>query len=75
MHEFAKQENKRKHIQLLYFLLNQIGLFFAEIFTVSNTNDLQNKKEKYLANSNIELRTNWIFKVNITILKKDMKML
>ena len=62
MHAFAKQENKKKHIQLLYFLLNQIGLFFAEIFTVSNTNDLQNKKEKYLANSNIELRTNWIFK-------------
>ena len=45
MHEFAKQENKRKHIQLLYFLLNQIGLFFADIFTVSNTNDFKNKKE------------------------------
>ena len=57
MHAFAKQEKKKKHIQLLYFLLNQIGLFFAEIFTVSNTNDLQNKKEKYLANSNIELRS------------------
>ena len=46
----------------MYFLLNQIGLFFADIFTVSNTNDFKNKKEKYLANSNIELRTNWIFK-------------
>ena len=62
MHAFAKQDNKKKHIQLLYFLLNQIGLFFANMYTVSNTNDLKRKKEKYLASSNIKLRTNWIFK-------------
>lgn len=61
MHLFAKYENKSKLIQFLYFIINQLGIAFSNIYTVSNSFDYDNTKNKYFYSSNIEIRTNWIF--------------
>ncbi len=62
MQLFAKFENKSFLTRCLYYIFNQLGLIFSDIFTVSNTFDLKNTKKRYIHKKNIHLRTNWIMK-------------
>jgi len=62
MHLFAKHQNKSLLIRGLYYISNQLGLIFSNLFTVSNSYDLINTKKTYLFTKNISIRTNWIIK-------------
>ena len=62
MHLFAKHQNKSLLIRGLYYVSNQLGLIFSNLFTVSNSYDLINTKKTYLFTKNISIRTNWIIK-------------
>lgn len=62
MQLFARLENKGFVIRCIYFIFNQLGLLFSDIFTVSNSFDLKNTKKRYLHKKNIYLRTNWTTK-------------
>ena len=48
MQLFARLENKGFVIRCIYFIFNQLGLLFSDIFTVSNSFDLKNTKKRYL---------------------------
>ena len=62
MHLFSKFENKNMFKRIFYYICNQIGLIFSDIFTVSNSFDFENTKKRYLFTKNIYKRTNWIIK-------------
>mgnify|MGYP001219646800 CR=1 FL=1 len=59
MYLFSLHENKKKYIKILYKLLTQISIWFADLYTISNESDLKVMKEIFYGSKSILIRQNW----------------
>ena len=60
LYQFSKNQKKSAFKLVLIYLMTQLGLLFADFYTVSSSSDKKYLSKRFVFTNKIEIRPNWV---------------
>ena len=60
LYQFSRNQKKSAFKLMLIYLMTQIGLLFADFYTVSSFSDKKYLSKRFISTSKVEIRPNWV---------------